>query len=85
MDKPGAYRIKVRGVVPDGWLDRLGGLQIVVTTAEGVTLEGWLPDQAALNGVLDTLYSLHLPIVEVTRLPEQPLDTKKDFTKGQAP
>ena len=78
MDKPTVYRIKVRGVLPDGWLDRLGGLQVTANTAEGMTLEGLLPDQAALAGVLETLYSLHLPIVEVTRLPEQTLDTKKD-------
>ena len=77
MDKPGVYRIKVRGVLPDNWKDRLGGMQITAKTLDGVTLEGWLPDQSALAGVLDTLFTLHLPIVEVTRLPEQTLDTKK--------
>jgi hypothetical protein len=70
MDKPGLYRIKVQGVVPNSWSDRLGGLQIVATTLEGATLEGWLPDQAALNGVLDTLYGLRLPLLEVTCLQE---------------
>ena len=85
MDKPAFYRISIKGMLPDSWIDRLGGLQIVATTSKGVTLEGWLPDQAALNGVLETLYTLLLPIVEVTRLQEQPPDTKTDFTKGQAP
>ena len=85
MDKPVVYRIKIRGAVPDSWLDRLGGLKIAAASSGETTLEGWLPDQAALNGVLETLYSLHLPILEVTRLPEQPPDTKTDFTKGQAP
>ena len=70
MDKPAIYRIKVRGVIPDSWSDRLGGLQIVATTPEGLTLEGWLPDQAALNGVLDTLYGLRLPLLEVSCLQE---------------
>ena len=70
MDKPEIYRIKVRGVIPDSWSDRLGGLQIVATTPEGLTLEGWLPDQAALNGVLDTLYGLRLPLLEVSCLQE---------------
>jgi hypothetical protein len=70
MDKPAVYRIRVRGVLPDGWLDRLGGLQVTAKTMECVTLEGQLPDQAALAGVLDTLYSLHLPILEVTCLEE---------------
>jgi len=36
-----------------------------------VTLEGWLLDQAALAGVLDTLFVLRLPILEVTCLQEQ--------------
>nr|NIS52563.1 hypothetical protein [Phycisphaerae bacterium] len=53
------------GVVPETWLDRLGGIQIVATDPATTTLEGWLPDQAALKGVLDSLYSLHLPLLEV--------------------
>ena len=71
MDKSASYRVKVRGMVPDSWSDRLGGLKIVETTPEGMTLEGWLPDQAALAGVLDTLFSINLSILEVTCLQEQ--------------
>ena len=76
MDKPRIYRIKFQGVLPESWLDRLGGMQITSKTLDEVTLEGRLPDQAALAGVLDALYTLHLPIVEVTRLPEQKLQPK---------
>jgi len=32
------------------------------------TLEGELADQAALTGVLDTLYELHLPIILVKQV-----------------
>ena len=32
------------------------------------TLLGELADQAALEGVLNTLFSLHLPVVSVERL-----------------
>jgi hypothetical protein len=32
------------------------------------TLLGELADQAALEGVLDTLFALHLPVVSVERL-----------------
>ena len=71
MEKTGFYRIKVRGDFPDSWVDRMGGIQIAAKTSNSVTLEGWLPDQSALAGVLDTLYSLHLPIVEVICLQEQ--------------
>ena len=65
LDKPAVYRIKVRGVVPESWIDRLGGMQIVAVSSIETTLEGWLPDQAALKGVLDTLYELHLCLNEV--------------------
>jgi hypothetical protein len=46
-------------------------MTIVETAPEGMTLEGRLPDQAALAGVLDTLFSLNLPILEVSCLQEQ--------------
>ena len=68
MDKPAVYRIKVRGVVPESWIDRLGGMQIVAGSSTVTTMEGWLPDQAALKGVLDTLYELRLCLEEVTCL-----------------
>jgi len=71
VDKPAVYRIKVRGLLPNDWTDRLGGLQITAKTTERVTFEGWLPDQSALAGVLDTLFTLHLPILEVTCLHER--------------
>ena len=66
MDKAAIYRIKVRGVVPESWIKRLGGMRIAAASSAATTLEGWLPDQAALKGVLDTLYELHLCIEEVT-------------------
>jgi hypothetical protein len=69
LDKPAVYRIKVQGVVPESWTDRLGAMGIVSVTSAATTLEGRLPDQAALNGVLDTLYQLHLPLLEVICLP----------------
>ena len=51
--------------MPESWLDRLGGLRIATVANGKTTLEGQMPDQAALNGVLDTLYGLHLPLLEV--------------------
>ena len=62
FDKPGIYTIRVAGEVDARWSDRLGGLNIVqfVTTGEEPkpvsVLIGLLADQAALSGVLDTLY-----------------------------
>ena len=65
LDKPAVCRIKVRGVVPESCVDRLGGMEIVSVTSDSTTLEGWLPDQAALSGVLERLYELHLPLLKV--------------------
>ena len=70
MDKSVSYRIKLSGKVPESWTDRLGDMTIVETTPEGMTLEGRLPDQSALAGILDTLFSLNLPILEVSSLPD---------------
>jgi len=46
-------------------------MTITPATAEGglpvTTLEGDLRDQAALAGVLNTLYELHLPVISVKR------------------
>jgi hypothetical protein len=42
---------------------------IVSVTPDATTLEGWLPDQAALSGVLESLYALHLPLLKVICLP----------------
>jgi hypothetical protein len=86
LDKPADYRIKVRGVVPESWTDRLGGMGIVSVTSAATTLEGWLPDQAALNGVLDALYQLRLPLLEVICLPYTRLvvgTSHKDEKKGK--
>ena len=76
MDKPAVYRIKVRGVVPESCVDRLGGMVIVSVNPDETTLEGWLPDQAALSGVLESLYALHLPLLKVTCLPSSGKHTK---------
>jgi hypothetical protein len=59
----------VQGAVPESWTDRLGGMGIVSVTSAATMLEGRLPDQTALNGVLDTLYQLRLPLLEVSCLP----------------
>jgi hypothetical protein len=69
MEKPANYRIRVEGELPARWLDRLGGMTVSVdlSTSERTltTLVGRLRDQAALSGVLNTLYDLHLPVLSV--------------------
>jgi len=83
LDKPAVYRIKVRGVVPESWIDRLGGMQIVAVSSIETTLEGWLPDQAALKGVLDTLYELRLCLDKVDVCNTPPSCVERVFHAGR--
>ena len=61
FDRPGMYRINVLGHVPPIWRDRLEGMSITECLAEDeppvTTLLGELVDQAALAGVLNTLFA----------------------------
>jgi len=79
-DCPGTYHICVQGAVDPTWSDRLEGMKIHLSAVEGqarvTTLEGELSDQAALAGVLNSLYELHLPILMVMRLSVEPSKTK---------
>jgi len=72
FDAPAIYRIRVQGRIKASWSDRLEGMRIGLAAPDGgpfvTTLEGELADQAALAGVLNTLYELHLSVLEVKRL-----------------
>ena len=68
FEKPGKYRIDVKGRLDDCWSDRLGGMRITLGSEDDshvTTLVGHLRDQAQLSGVLNSLYELHLPILLV--------------------
>jgi len=75
FEKPGKYRIDVKGLLDDRWSDRLAGMRIITSGAEGdasvTTLIGSLRDQAQLSGVLNSLYDLHLPILLVQFIQEE--------------
>jgi len=69
---PANYQVVVQGTVSEEWSTRLGGMVITQSNQETgdpqTTLQGTLHDQAALRGLIETLYALHLPILEVTRV-----------------
>ncbi len=75
LETPATYRIRVQGRLDDTWADRLGGMAITSTTTKEklpvTLLVGHLIDQAALSGVLNTLYELHLPLLSVENLDEE--------------
>ena len=72
FDNPAIYQICVQGVIASSWSDRLEGMTLSVVhpidTPPVTTLEGELVDQAALSGVLNTLYNMHLPVLSVIRM-----------------
>jgi hypothetical protein len=75
------YRITVEGVLDALWLQCLGGLEATEQRQPGQSvvtrLEGCLVDQAALQGVLDTLIMLGMRLMLVEWLrPDNAPDTR---------
>ncbi len=72
FDLPATYQITVEGRIDPAWSDCLEGMTIYQSPVDGdppiTTLQGELSDQAALTGVLNTLYEQHLPILSVILL-----------------
>ncbi|MCK5370844.1 MAG: hypothetical protein KAQ62_19910 [Cyclobacteriaceae bacterium] len=73
--KPAVYKIIVQGVMDGSWSERLGGLQINVYQAKDkdptTELIGQINDQAALLGVLNTLYDFQHTIISVNMLKDE--------------
>jgi hypothetical protein len=69
IDKPATYRIWVGGCLAPAWSERLAGMSLRIRRRrDGVIvtqLEGELLDQAALAGVINTLFELQLPLLAV--------------------
>ncbi len=72
IDKPGYYHICVNGYLDKSWSSCLSGLSITCTNildgSKSTELSGLLADQAALIGVLNTLYNLGFTLLKVERL-----------------
>jgi hypothetical protein len=72
FDCPATYQIIVQGRVDPDMSDLLGGMTIQMKSEEKdsqvTILKGELRDQAALAGVLNSLYELHLTVISVERL-----------------
>jgi hypothetical protein len=69
FDARASYRIRAQGHLDDRWSDRLGGMVLTrAFTADKqpmTILIGQLNDQAALSGVMNALYGLHLSVLSV--------------------
>lgn len=64
---PARYEIRVEGVLAKHWTAWLDGLQVSSDGSQTV-IDGWLPDQPALHGVLVKVRDLGLTLVSVRRL-----------------
>jgi hypothetical protein len=71
FDQPANYRITVQGHLGDEWVDYLRGMTIDNLADKETpiaTVTGRLPDQAALIGLLNTLYDAHVTVLAVESL-----------------
>ena len=69
------FRIRVQAGLDPGWSDWLDGMSISADTCQGravTVLEGVLPDQPALRGILSRLWDLNLVVLSVERLTGDP-------------
>ncbi|WP_210480773.1 hypothetical protein [Naasia sp. SYSU D00948] len=64
----GGYAIRVRGHLDTRWADWFDGLTLTQEADGSTLLQGSIPDQAALHGVLHRVRDLGLPLVSVTPL-----------------
>jgi hypothetical protein len=73
MSRPIECRITVRGRVAPHWSRWLEGLQLSYRLSEDgddvTDLNGTVPDQSALQGVLKRIWNLNLVVLSVTASP----------------
>ena len=72
LDRSGNFEIRVHGIVDEHWSDYLGGAVIKREEPPSVSvsvLRGQFQDQAALMGILNTLYDLGFPVLSFSSDP----------------
>ena len=70
LDAPAVYQIQVQGMISQHWLGYFDEMDISVEGEDGTaitTLTGQIVDQAALQGMLQKIYTLGLVLVKVER------------------
>lgn len=65
---PCRYAIRVAGHLDPEWSEWLGGMSITHEEGGETCLEGVLPDEAALHGLMNQLWSLNLSLLMLQRL-----------------
>ncbi len=74
LDQPALYHIQVIGRLDKGWSEFYGGMTITSEPSEGgpaiTHLQGVVPDQAGLHGLLRRICDLGLPLLKVEYIPD---------------
>ncbi len=70
--KPQHYQIRIEGHVNFAWTAWFDAVEMQHTDDGETLVEGWLPDQTALHGVLMKIRDLGLTLIEVKRREPDP-------------
>jgi hypothetical protein len=62
------YQIRLKGVLDAKWADWFDGFSIVPESEENTLLDGEVPDQATLHGILMKIGDLGLTLLSLERL-----------------
>jgi hypothetical protein len=63
---PEYYEIRIKGHLDQYWSELFANLRLTHLKQDETQLSGWLPDQAALHGLLERIRDLNLTLVSVT-------------------
>jgi len=62
------YEIRLQGHLDSRWAGPMDGMAFALESDGTTALTGWLPDQAALHGLLARIRDLGVPIISIRRL-----------------
>jgi hypothetical protein len=77
---PEFYEIRVKGHLDPYWSDWFASLEVTPLDGEETLFSGYLPDQAALHGLIKRIRDFNLTLVSVmAKTPPSTDDCKGDF------
>ena len=59
------YEIRIQGTLSPEWVEWFDGMEILQEADGGTLLAGWVPDQAALHGLLARIRDMNLTLISV--------------------
>ena len=66
--QPVRYDIRIQGQLDPGWSEWFEGFTMSLTDSGETIISGLVPDQAALNGLINRLLGMNLILVSVNRI-----------------